>query len=398
MVSERPTVLLVDDAKEMRELYARGLEREGFSTMTADGASSAMALLADVTPDTILLDFTMPEMDGVSLLQSLRAEARFAEVPIILLTACDQEACIEQAFASGATDYLTKPVDRRILAARVRSVIERRSALVRASRAAELERQRDSLRTEIQYALDVQQRQLPRTPDVSGAWTATGALLPCNEVGGDLYDIIETTGGGRTYVLLDVSGHGVGAAMVASSVRGMLRLLLPARGLADVAAELNQHLCRDDTDHYVCLGMVRVDDSGVSVLNAGLPPVALLRSGAVVDTVCASGVPPGLIPDSAYEVRRIDELVDTIVLASDGVTEHIGGADDIRAALGGLALVVDAPRSSRPSTLNGPRDLMDRVDALLGHGSGPQRDDVTVLVLEQSLAREPAALPKENMS
>ncbi len=395
MASERPTVLLVDDAREMRELYARGLEREGVAAMTADGARSARELLGTLTPDAILLDFGMPDMDGVSFLRELRTVPRFADVPIILLTANDQEKCIEEAFSAGATDYLTKPVDRRILAARVRSVIERRSALVRASKAAELEQQRDSLRTEIQYALDVQQRQLPRTPVVSGPWRATGALLPCNEVGGDLYDIIETPAGGRTYVLLDVSGHGVGAAMVASSVRGMLRLLLPRLSLTDVAAELNRHLCRDDTDHYVCLGMVRVDETGLSVLNAGLPPVALLYRGSVVASVSGCGAPPGLLPDSEYEAARVDADADTIVLASDGVTEHIGGAEDIHTALGGLHLLADDRRPRRP--VADGQDLARRVDALLRTACEPQRDDVTVLVLERLTEERPTAT-KEAMS
>jgi len=104
-------VMVVDDTETARDVLARLLRREGFQTRTAGSAAEALAALADTPPDLVLLDITMPEMDGLSLLEVLHGNPRLATLPVIMFTALDGRATIERAKRLGARAYCVKGRD-----------------------------------------------------------------------------------------------------------------------------------------------------------------------------------------------------------------------------------------------------------------------------------------------
>jgi signal transduction histidine kinase len=117
------TVLIVDDDPTARETLVAMLEGEGYDLQLAKDGIQALRMLEQVQPDLILLDIMMPGMDGFEVCRRIRSTPALAEVPIIILTALDDRDSLLRGIESGADDFLTKPVDRRELIARLRTII-----------------------------------------------------------------------------------------------------------------------------------------------------------------------------------------------------------------------------------------------------------------------------------
>jgi len=117
-----PHVMIVDDHREIRDLVARALAKEGFRVTTAADGKAMRKLLADGRFDLILLDLMLPGEDGLSLCRSLRAQS---DIPIIMLTAKGEEVDRVIGLEMGADDYLPKPFGSRELIARIKAVLRR---------------------------------------------------------------------------------------------------------------------------------------------------------------------------------------------------------------------------------------------------------------------------------
>jgi len=107
-VGDRNTVLVIDDDAATRDLLARFLEREGFSVAVAEDGRRGLDLARSLRPRAVLLDVTMPQMDGWSVLRALRADPEIGTTPIVMVTVLDEQTF---AFSLGATDYVQKPID-----------------------------------------------------------------------------------------------------------------------------------------------------------------------------------------------------------------------------------------------------------------------------------------------
>jgi len=116
------TVLIVDDEPSARETLVAMLEGERYDLELAKDGWQALQILDLLRPDLILLDVMMPGMDGFEVCRRIRAAPPLAEVPIIILTALDSRDALLKGIESGADDFLSKPVDRRELIARVRTI------------------------------------------------------------------------------------------------------------------------------------------------------------------------------------------------------------------------------------------------------------------------------------
>jgi signal transduction histidine kinase/DNA-binding response OmpR family regulator len=106
------TVLVIDDEAAVRDLMQRFLTREGFRVVTASGGEEGVRLARELRPDAITLDVMMPGMDGWAVLSALKADPDVADIPVIMLTIVDDR---NLGYALGASDYLTKPIDRERL-------------------------------------------------------------------------------------------------------------------------------------------------------------------------------------------------------------------------------------------------------------------------------------------
>ena len=103
------TVLVVDDTVDTRELYAFYLRSQGFSVVTAHDGASGVTLARDRRPDVIVMDLSMPGLDGIAATRQLKADERTRHTPVIILTGYPMRAIQAGALAAGADAFLTKP-------------------------------------------------------------------------------------------------------------------------------------------------------------------------------------------------------------------------------------------------------------------------------------------------
>jgi DNA-binding response OmpR family regulator len=116
-----PRVLVVDDDRHSLEIMRRLLAREGFEAITADGGRACLAIVRERAIDVILLDVMMPEMDGFQVCAELQKLDRARSIPVILLTAKDDVDTRVAGMKLGVSEFLTKPVNKKELFARIRS-------------------------------------------------------------------------------------------------------------------------------------------------------------------------------------------------------------------------------------------------------------------------------------
>lgn len=109
--SEHRKILLVEDMDDSRFMLKRLLEMEGFQVTEADDGPGALEALRDDNFDALLLDLRLPRMDGFQLTRALRANDSYQSLPIIIVSALDDEFSRTEARAAGCTDYLSKPID-----------------------------------------------------------------------------------------------------------------------------------------------------------------------------------------------------------------------------------------------------------------------------------------------
>jgi DNA-binding response OmpR family regulator len=120
--SRPPRILLVEDDLTIRQMTQLALERDGFAVSTAQDGASGLAAFREMPPDLVILDVMLPGVDGVSVCRTIREKS---VVPIVMLTARTDPVDVVLGLEAGADDYVTKPFEPSILAARLRAVLRR---------------------------------------------------------------------------------------------------------------------------------------------------------------------------------------------------------------------------------------------------------------------------------
>jgi CheY-like chemotaxis protein len=120
------TILIVDDQPDNRDMLSAMLGQEGYRTLTAAGGMEAMDMIAGEAPQLILLDVSMPDMDGYAVATLLKADPKTAGIPIIMVTAHTGRGARVVGLHTGVEDYLTKPVDAPELLLKVRNLLRLR--------------------------------------------------------------------------------------------------------------------------------------------------------------------------------------------------------------------------------------------------------------------------------
>ena len=114
-----PTILIADDDDDIRDVIAFKLQVSGFSTLSADNGRTALNLAVERKPRLIVLDVTMPQMDGLSVCYELHARRETAQIPVLMISGNGRPADMDLGFAIGADDYLPKPFSQQEMLRRV---------------------------------------------------------------------------------------------------------------------------------------------------------------------------------------------------------------------------------------------------------------------------------------
>jgi len=219
-------------------------------------------------------------------------------------------------------------LDRQILDA---LAIEAANTLDNA-RLVERERERQRLEQEINIARDIQQALLPRNVRDSAYMAVNGCNFPSLSVGGDYFDVFPLIGDRTAFVLADVSGKGLGAALLTTMLQGLLSAMTLGTEPGKVFDHVNRYLCdHAEIGRYATMFFGILDkDGNLDFINAGHPSPFLVRRGEALDAFKEGSFPVGLVPEAEYSTTKLRlEPGDTLVMYSDGVTEAMDPDDEL---------------------------------------------------------------------
>jgi sigma-B regulation protein RsbU (phosphoserine phosphatase) len=382
----RPRILVVDDIEANRDLLVLRLEREGYDAIaTAGDGDEALERLAAESFDLVLLDVMMPKRDGYGVLQQLKTEGRLTDLPVIVISANNEMDSVVRCIELGAVDYLQKPFNPTLLRARVTATLEKKR--LRDEVRAHLTR----LNGELDAARELQASMLPGAfpdPTAERPVEIFATMIPAREIGGDLYDFFFIPGGRLCFLVGDVSGKGIPAALFMARTKNLIRLvtelLAEARGEPPLPAEIidrvNRELADDNpTMMFVTLFFGMLDPASGELLycNAGHDAPFIVGGGSVGDLDGPRAMALGVDIDQRYATGRAAlRPGDVLYLFTDGITEAMNRGDQLFSRARLEAALAAAPGGS-------PRTLVESVaGAVQGFAEGaPQADDVTALAI-----------------
>lgn len=402
-------ILLADDETIPRDLLQFQLEKWGHSVLPADNGVQAWELFQTQDCQLVITDWEMPEMNGIDLLRKIRASDRAGYVYVILLTSKSEKEALVTGLTTGADDFLTKPVDPIELQARLQPSqriidLERRLA----ERNRELESRNQQLsdthaktKRDLDAAAQIQQAFLPsRVQDIPGvrfAWHYS----PCNELAGDMLNVLRLDEDHVGVYVLDVSGHGVQASLMAVAACRSLsshkdassvlwqrrdgsseyRLRSPAAAVAELNARF---VAQSLTEQYFTLvyGILNQRSGEFRYTLAGHPAPVLAPAHGNPVFLCGDGLPIG-IAETDYEEHSIRlESGDRLIFYSDGVTECMNATE----VLFGNSRLLQTLRGTSDQTVDTTlSEILDDVKTWIG--DAPIHDDLSLLALEYSPQR-----------
>ncbi len=200
------------------------------------------------------------------------------------------------------------------------------------ARLVERERERQRMEQEINIARDIQQALLPRNFPDHPHLAVAGINLPCLSVGGDYFDVFPLSDNRTAFLIADVSGKGLGAALLTTMLQGALSGMTLGTDPARVFNHVNRFLCdHAEVGRYATMFFGILDQEGhLEFINAGHPSPFLIRRGVAEEAFTEGSYPVGLVPETEYTAACLKlEPGDTLVLFSDGVTEAMDPDDQL---------------------------------------------------------------------
>ncbi|MBS0339082.1 MAG: fused response regulator/phosphatase [Proteobacteria bacterium] len=380
-------LLVVDDNEDNRYTLRQRLKRQGYANVeTATNGREALELLGQREIDLVLLDVMMPEMNGYEVLEQLKADPRRRDIPVIMISALDQLESVIRCVELGAEDYLPKPFNPTLLAARVGASLEKKR--LRDELRASLSR----LEKELEAARRLQVSMLPREfPACTEQQPVDihALMQAAREVGGDLYDFFYPSPDRLCFLVADVSGKGADAAMFMARTRSLVRMaveLLHEVGATDVAPDrvlntVNRELCQNNREKMfvsVFMGTLDVRTGALAFANAGHPPPCRISAARRIERLGSAPQPPlGIRPAARYTTSAIElEVADTLFVCTDGVCEAANASGEMYGDERLQALLEVSGDSSAQAVVTQVKDAIDAFAA-----GAPPADDVTMLAL-----------------
>ena len=292
-------------------MMAISLEQTGFIVENATSWEEAEALIEKNSPDLIVLDYKLPDVNGADACARIRSSDNdgIRETPIIMLTAYSAEEI--ECLNSGANDFVTKPVSSAVLEAHIQTQLRLRNY------ARELEEWRRVQTADLKLARSTQQALIPSSlPQING-WEVQARYRPLIEVGGDVYGWEPLEEGRWAFWMADGTGHGVAAALTTALTA---HLFIKASEFHNSPAEILAYVNRDFTNRtsrqtfMTACCIVLSPDGCLRICNAGHPPVLVRRNNGQVESYCTNQTILGIgkqfeVPDMTVQLEPGDMAV-----------------------------------------------------------------------------------------
>lgn len=392
-------VLIVEDSRLYRRLLSGMLEQWGYKVSEAENGLAALQILESQPVSLVISDWEMPEMDGLTLCREIRSRQIGHYIYVILLTARENPDDLTLGFDAGADDFLSKPVEQSELRARLHAgarILSLEATL--AARNARLSEALRQIEQDLEVAARIQQSVLPAHQQRYRDYFSDWLFLPSAWVSGDIFNVFPLDNHLGFYCV-DVSGHGVGAAMMSLAVarqflhgRAVERFLFTdddeVSSPAEVVRILNGRFCSDEVEivsyFTMIYGVIDLDTGEGKLCQAGHPTPFIVSPDGEVRAVGSGGAPVGLMPDLSWtDVDFTLAAGERLCLFSDGITE----CENLAGEQFGPQRLQEALRHGAALGLN---DLLAQFARHLIHwrsGENQEQptmaDDVSLLVIER---------------
>lgn len=322
-------ILIIDDDPAIQRVLKKAILKEGYEVELASDGQRGIELAQALQPSLIICDWVMPGVDGLEVCRHIKAQPNLSTTFFILLTSRSSLEDRVLGLDTGADDFLPKPIEITELQARIRAGL-RIHQLTN-----DLQQQKQLLESELAEASEYVRSLLP--PSLKSPIPIQTTFIPSRQLGGDCFDYYWLESGELVLFLLDVSGHGLGAALPSISILNMLR----SRALSDVdfrhPVQVLNTLNRifqmgSQGDRYFTLwyGVYNPKTHQLNYSSAGHPPSLLvfpstknIKTNEVeIYSLRTRGLPIGLFPDSQYSAA--EQLIlpgSCLYIFSDGVYE-----------------------------------------------------------------------------
>lgn len=333
-MSDEPTkILVIEDDRTAQLVLTKMLEEQGYNVAVASDGIEGLKQAKQFQPALIICDWMMPRLDGLEVCRQVKADPDLSTIFFILLTARGGVEDRVRGLDNGADEFLTKPVEMSELRARVKAGLR----LNRVYQA--LQDQKQILEVELMEAAEYVRSLLPSP--LTGSVHIDARFVPSRQLGGDCFDYYWLDPDYLAIYLLDVSGHGLGAALPSISVLNLLR----SQSMDGVNFYQPNHVLRalneafqmdDQNDKYFTIwyGVYNQAKRQLVYSSAGHPPALLLAAGAndevQVKRLKTVSLPIGMMPDTKFVNQRCDiESASTLYVFSDGIYEIMQPDGDV---------------------------------------------------------------------
>jgi len=384
-------ILVADDDEVSALVLSERLEDLGYHVSVARDGAEAWARMQQAEYRLLILDWMMPELDGMELCRRVRQTASDRYTYIILLTGRTDRKDRLEALEGGADDFLTKPLDEGELIARLKAadrILRSEDALRLSNHELQVARTK-----ELQIGAHIQQRLLYTPPPTSISAIRTESLsIPSQAVDGDFCDFFDLGPSIVDVVVGDVMGKGVPAAMVGAGVktnlqRSLLKLILSGEGgelprPQQLISHLDRAVCGElielNTFLTLCYSRFDAEKATLTYVNCGHPKIVHWRAlTGDIDLLDPTAVPLGFSDSVDYEEETVSlGPGDLILFYSDGITD-LKSADGGRLGMSGFADWL-LPLACRPLD-----EIMSAMVKLRDEspGSASARDDFTAVAV-----------------
>lgn len=399
---EKMRILVVEDDPVQRLILVSLLNRHGHEVIAVSDGAAGWDALRLSTFNIVFTDWMMPGMSGLELIQKIRSTSLGRYVYAIVCTSRSSRADLVEGLKSGADDYIEKPVHADELLVRLAAgerVINLERRLEEENRKLEKSNQAlksayQTIRNDLDAAARMQRSLLPAAGSLHGIH-CDALFLPASVVAGDVFNFFSVGPHSVGFYLLDVSGHGIPAAMLSVTLSKVLTtrpeasspLVQQTHGHSTYTvrpphaalSELNDRF-QDQGDMYFTMiyGVLDTDSGRLQLAQAGHPAPILLRKDKPPEPLGNGGFPLGMLPDRTFDpLEYYLQEGDRLFLCSDGILE----CNNLEGEEFGQQRLMEFLNQYRSSSLN---TLLSSLQLTMDQwaGSSEFADDVTLLALE----------------
>ncbi len=305
-------ILIIDDDPTTCLVLKRNLERQGYQIRTCSDGEEGLELARQLKPALVICDWGMPKMDGLQVCRILKSEPQFSTTFFVLLTARTEVEDRVKGLDAGADEFLSKPIDPNELQARVRAGLRLHQL------SEDLTQQTRILQAELAQAAAYVKSLLPDPQDFRldpqmGIIRVDWLFAPSQELGGDSFDYFWLDPDHLAIYLIDVSGHGVGAALLSVSLVNLLRSQslqgVDPRRPEQVLAALNgsfQMAQQNEMYFTIWYGIYQRSTRQLTYSSGGHPPALLIPHPQKAEKLPiihlkTPNVPIGIVPDMKFQ-------------------------------------------------------------------------------------------------